>query len=124
MDTGKGKETGNGKEKEEKNETKRERCEFGKKCYRKNPAHKREFIHPNDSNWENENENDEEAEAEKTDEDEDNEENDRPECEYGTECYRENPQHKKQFQHSRPPVRQAAKSMKNFFFFFICGGGG
>ena len=29
------------------------------------------------------------------------EEDDRPECEYGTDCYRKNPQHFKQFKHSK-----------------------
>jgi len=27
----------------------------------------------------------------------------RPECQYGTSCYRQNPQHKKDFKHSQPP---------------------
>ena len=33
------------------------------------------------------------------------EEDDRPECEYGTDCYRKNPQHFKQFKHSKKRKR-------------------
>jgi len=33
---------------------------------------------------------------------------DRPECEYGTNCYRKNPQHRLDFKHSTRPKRAAA----------------
>ena len=35
------------------------------------------------------------------------EEDDRPECEYGTDCYRKNQQHFKQFKHSKKRKRKA-----------------
>ena len=33
---------------------------------------------------------------------------DRPECEYGTSCYRQNPQHKKDFKHTQSPQLPAS----------------
>ena len=36
----------------------------------------------------------------------------RPECEYGTDCYRKNPQHRRDFKHTkkpRPPKRKVGK---------------
>ena len=56
-----------------------------------NPAHKEEFSHPGDFVASQENNND-----------------DKPECEYGTSCYRQNPQHKRDFKHTQPPAPAAA----------------
>ncbi|CAF2809533.1 unnamed protein product [Rotaria sp. Silwood2] len=65
---------------------KRERCPFGKFCYRKNPAHRQEAIHPGDPDW-------------------DNKENDtddkKPECPYGSDCYRKNPDHFNEYNHTQ-----------------------
>lgn len=47
------------------------RCPYGKQCYRKNPVHFQEYSHDNEDN----------------DKNYDNDE-DRPECQYGTSCYR------------------------------------
>ena len=33
----------------------------------------------------------------------DSENDDRPECEYGVDCYRKNPQHKKEYRHTTKP---------------------
>ena len=38
----------------------------------------------------------------------------RPECEYGTDCYRKNPQHRRDFKHTkkpRPPKRKVGRSV-------------
>ncbi len=66
--------------------TKRERCPYGKSCYRKNPIHRQQAIHPGDSDWETE-----EDEKDKT----------KPECPYGNECYRKNPDHLNEYHHSK-----------------------
>merc|ERR1719198_284742 len=29
----------------------RPRCEFGDKCFRRNPDHKKQFCHPDDADW-------------------------------------------------------------------------
>ena len=47
------------------------RCPYGKQCYRKNPVHFKEYSHDDEND---------------ADEDENGE--DRPECQYGTSCYR------------------------------------
>ena len=64
----------------------RERCPYGKFCYRKNPDHRQEAIHPGDPDW-------------------DDKENDtiteRRTCPYGTDCYRTNPAHLQEFDHSQ-----------------------
>lgn len=60
---------------------------------RKNPAHFKEYSHPS------KNDDDEEGgEAAAADSDDD-----RPECPYGTSCYRRNPQHKRDFKHTETP---------------------
>jgi aprataxin and PNK-like factor len=64
---------------------KRERCPYGKFCYRKNPVHRQEAIHPGDPDWDNK-------------ENDDN--NKKPECPFGSECYRKNPDHFKEFSHT------------------------
>jgi hypothetical protein len=66
--------------------SKRERCPYGKFCYRKNPTHRQEAIHPGDPDW-------------------DNKENDtddkKPECPYGSDCYRKNPDHLNEYSHTQ-----------------------
>ncbi|CAF3417053.1 unnamed protein product [Rotaria socialis] len=64
----------------------RERCPYGKFCYRKNPAHLQENIHPGDPDWNNkENDSDDK----------------KPQCPYGTDCYRKNPGHLKEYSHTQ-----------------------
>ncbi|XP_076667409.1 uncharacterized protein LOC143368499 isoform X2 [Andrena cerasifolii] len=58
----------------------REKCIYGKECYRKNPQHKAEFSHPGDSDFDIP--------------------DDREECYYGMRCYRTNPQHRLQYKHT------------------------
>ena len=58
----------------------REKCIYGKDCYRKNPQHKAEFSHPGDSDFDIP--------------------DDREECYYGIRCYRTNPQHRLQYKHT------------------------
>ncbi|CAM4755284.1 unnamed protein product [Rotaria magnacalcarata] len=68
------------------NPVKRERCPYGKFCYRKNPTHLQENIHPGDPDWNNK----------------ENDSNDKkPECPYGTDCYRKNPDHLKEYSHTQ-----------------------
>ncbi|KAK6182634.1 hypothetical protein SNE40_010274 [Patella caerulea] len=62
---------------------KRKRCEFGKKCYRKNPGHFKEFCHPGDDTYE--------------------EDDELPECQYGQDCYRTNAKHKEEYSHASKP---------------------
>ncbi|XP_029170385.1 WD repeat-containing protein 20-like [Nylanderia fulva] len=66
--------------------TPREKCMYGGRCYRKNPNHKNNYSHPDDSDYE------------KID--------GREECPYGIKCYRKNPQHKMQFKHTSVPHRR------------------
>ena len=54
--------------------------------FRKNPVHFKEFSH-------------DDVEDKKDDEDDD-----RPECEYGTDCYRRNPLHLSEYKHTAPPL--------------------
>ncbi|GAB6031802.1 hypothetical protein CHUAL_010204 [Chamberlinius hualienensis] len=76
-------------------------CQFGGKCYRKNPSHKEEYSHPGDSDFDN-NQNTVS----------DDEDDGKPECEYGTDCYRKNPQHRKEYKHSKKPQRKAVIKAK------------
>lgn len=69
-------------------------CKYGAGCYRRNPAHKAEFSHPGDDDYNITPQGDE---GEVTPENDD-----RPECQYGTSCYRQNPQHKRDFKHTAP----------------------
>lgn len=66
--------------------TKRERCPYGKFCYRKNPTHRQEAIHPGDPDWNNK-----ENDVDDT----------KPECPYGSDCYRKNPDHINQYSHTK-----------------------
>ncbi|XP_037230824.1 aprataxin and PNK-like factor isoform X4 [Falco rusticolus] len=67
---------------------------------RKNPIHFQQFSHPND---------DDNHETEIVTQD--NNDN-RPECPYGTACYRKNPQHKLEYKHSAPPVPERRTRQK------------
>lgn len=53
---------------------------------RRNPNHKNNYSHPDDSDYD--------------------EVDDRQECPYGAKCYRKNPQHKVQFKHTTAPHRR------------------
>ena len=66
----------------------REGCPYLDKCYRKNPAHRKEFSHPGDSDWL------------------------QGECEYGTNCYRKNKAHRSRFTHTKRQARNQAKRVK------------
>jgi aprataxin and PNK-like factor len=63
---------------------KRERCSYGKFCYRKNPIHRQQAIHPGDPDWNDK---------------EDKKETSKPICPYGNECYRKNPDHFDEYNH-------------------------
>ena len=66
----------------------REGCQYMENCYRKNPAHRKEFSHPGDEDWL------------------------QGECEYGTNCYRKNKAHQARFTHTKRQVRNQAKRVK------------
>lgn len=55
----------------------REQCVWGKRCYRRNPAHFKDYSHPGDSDFESDSENKNEKF-----------------CPYGSGCFRNNPAHK------------------------------
>lgn len=77
------------------NNPKRDKCAYGKACYRKNPHHKAQFSHPGDSDYETLDE--------------------RPECPYGVRCYRKTAQHKAKYKHislKKTPRRQASKPVR------------
>nr|XP_056712750.1 aprataxin and PNK-like factor [Euleptes europaea] len=80
---------------------KRTPCQYGRKCYRKNPVHFQEFSHPGDADYQ-----DPEV---VTPADNDR----RPECPYGTACYRTNPQHKKEYKHTAPPGPERRQTRPN-----------
>jgi aprataxin and PNK-like factor len=81
---------------------KRERCPYGKFCYRKNPAHRQEAIHPGDPDWDNK---------------ENDTENKKPECPFGIDCYRKNPDHINQYSHTqkRSKTKQRTSKRKRRF---------
>ncbi|XP_017890117.1 aprataxin and PNK-like factor isoform X2 [Ceratina calcarata] len=58
----------------------REKCKYGKDCYRKNPQHKAEFSHVGDPDYDMP--------------------DDREECPYGMKCYRKNSDHRQRFKHT------------------------
>lgn len=87
-------------EKDKSKTSKLPSCPYGSKCYRKNPAHFKEYSHPDKDG---DDEEDGEAAADDSDDD-------RPECPYGTGCYRRNPQHKRDFKHTETPGRPKRKS--------------
>ncbi|XP_044265588.1 aprataxin and PNK-like factor [Tribolium madens] len=73
----------------------RERCWYGAQCYRKNPAHREEFTHPGDSDFESD------------------PEDNRPTCSYGASCYRKNKDHRRNYKHpSRQPPGKKKRSRK------------
>nr|XP_047916950.1 aprataxin and PNK-like factor isoform X1 [Anser cygnoides] len=57
----------------------------------KNPIHFQQFSHPNDDDYH------------ETDILTEGNDDNRPECPYGTACYRKNPQHKLEYKHTAPP---------------------
>nr|XP_054758567.1 aprataxin and PNK-like factor [Lytechinus pictus] len=59
-------------------------CQFGKRCYRKNPVHFGAYCHPGDPDYRSEGDEDEE---------------------YGTSCLRKNAEHNENYQHTKPPPR-------------------
>lgn len=67
---------------------KRERCPYGRSCYRTNPMHRQENIHPGDSDWD-------------SDDEEEEQHNTKPLCPYGNQCYRTNPDHLNEYDHSK-----------------------
>ncbi|XP_071079075.1 aprataxin and PNK-like factor isoform X1 [Haliotis cracherodii] len=86
---------------------KRLRCPYGKKCYRKNPAHFKDVCHPGDTSY------DEASEEEGDDDENVDNDDDKPECEFGTDCYRKNADHLKKYSHKKKaddqPKRKPAK---------------
>ncbi|KAF7415201.1 hypothetical protein HZH68_003690 [Vespula germanica] len=74
-------------------ETKRNKCIYKDKCYRKNPHHKVQFSHPGDPDFE--------------------EVDERSECPYGIHCYRKNLRHKAEFKHSTMRKRRAPTPVRS-----------
>ncbi|CAH2039884.1 unnamed protein product, partial [Iphiclides podalirius] len=75
--------------------TKRERCMYGKDCYRRNPQHKARFSHPADADWG--------AGAQ-------------AECPYGYACARRDPRHWRDHSHPygmHPPPPQGIKKKRS-----------
>ena len=68
------------------NPSKRERCPYGKFCYRKNPQHRQQAIHPGDPDW---------SDKENTTD------GSKPVCPYGSDCYRKNPDHFNEYDHTQ-----------------------
>merc|ERR1712180_303472 len=87
---------------------KRPSCLYGKiGCTRKNPQHFSAEAHPGDDDYV------EIAQSSENEGDENNDDTeDKPECEYGLDCYRKNPQHRKDYKHSTRP-RQAKRKAKD-----------
>jgi len=85
---------------------KRPSCLYGKYgCTRKNPNHFVEEAHPGDEDYT------EIAQSSDNENEDSNVDDSRPECEYGLDCYRKNPQHRKDYKHSSRP-RQAKRKAK------------
>ncbi|OXB63731.1 hypothetical protein ASZ78_003128 [Callipepla squamata] len=61
---------------------------------KRNPVHFQQFSHPNDEDYY------------ETDTVTQGNNDNRPECPYGTACYRKNPQHKLEYKHTVPPVTE------------------
>lgn len=59
----------------------RDRCWYGKQCYRKNAEHRARFRHYGDSDFDSD------------------PDDDRPSCSYGTACYRQNLDHRRNYRH-------------------------
>lgn len=78
-------------------------CPYGARCYRKNPAHFREYLHDfaaADS---------EDGEDGKGSEGSEDEAAGKPECPYGARCYRKNPAHLKEYSHPAKGIRREEK---------------
>ncbi|KAK9306034.1 hypothetical protein QLX08_003105 [Tetragonisca angustula] len=75
------------------NNFRRNKCKYGKKCYRKSSQHKNKFSHPGDSDYDIS--------------------DNRQECPYGTRCYRKNPQHKIEFKHSDTNITNKRTKKQN-----------
>ncbi|XP_035211122.1 micronuclear linker histone polyprotein-like, partial [Stegodyphus dumicola] len=88
-------------------------CTYGKKCYRRHPNHLDQFSHPGDSDYASEPESSQSSQKnDKNDAISESEgESTKKECPYGANCFRKNPQHKKDFKHTKKvrPQREAAK---------------
>ncbi|CAL1278329.1 unnamed protein product [Larinioides sclopetarius] len=84
-------------------------CMYGKKCYRRNQNHIEQFSHPGDSDYASEPETSQKNDSAAVSEGEDS--SPKKECPYGENCFRKNPQHKKDFKHTKKvrPQREAAK---------------
>ncbi|XP_055940852.1 aprataxin and PNK-like factor [Argiope bruennichi] len=84
-------------------------CTYGKKCYRRNQNHIDQFSHPGDSDYTSEPEASQKNDTAAVSEGEDS--SPKKECPYGENCFRKNPQHKKDFKHTKKvrPQREAAK---------------
>ncbi|XP_072388701.1 uncharacterized protein [Diabrotica undecimpunctata] len=66
----------------------RDRCWYGRQCYRNNPLHKLRLSHPGDPDYDN-----------------DTELNQQP-CPYGLQCYRRNILHRRLYKHYGPPAER------------------
>jgi len=87
--------------------TKRKSCSYGASCYRKNPQHRLDEAHPGDNDYNDEILTGRWGWAMGLDDEEDatDTSNIKAECEYGLDCYRKNPEHRKNYKHtSRPRV--------------------
>ncbi|XP_068681989.1 aprataxin and PNK-like factor [Montipora foliosa] len=84
---------------DERETTKLPLCPHGRNCYRRNPAHFKEYSHS--------------VKHSKADNEGDSDSENRPECPYGTSCYRKNPQHKRDFKHTEAPERPKRKKTKH-----------
>jgi len=74
-------------------------CSF----HRKNPVHFKEYSHTDkDSKADDDDDGDDDDDDEALGDGSD----DRPECPYGTSCYRKNPQHKRDFKRNKAPGRR------------------
>lgn len=94
---------------------KRQPCPYGTSCYRTNPIHRQENIHPGDSDWDSD------------EEKEDDDDHAKPVCPYGNKCYRTNPDHLNEYDHSKAPTNKPRSNFKctseyeEFFFSFRRG---
>ncbi|XP_071512087.1 uncharacterized protein [Diadema antillarum] len=86
-------------QKKQTGKKKLKRCQFGKRCYRKNPVHFAEYCHPGDPDYD-------------VNSEEDDDGDDRLECEYGTSCYRKSEEHKEIYKHTKPPGRPKREATK------------
>ena len=77
-------------------------CQFAKMgCTRKNPQHLLDESHPGDDDY-----------HEPIDNDDTEDQEDLPECEFGLDCYRKNPLHRKEYKHTTKPRPKRKAKMK------------